>query len=654
MKTKTYFVLFAMAFMAFMAFAACLSAQQQLTNLPAVFIQTVGGATIYDKINYIDARLTIRSSIPAHDMTDVVTGIRGRGNSTWKMPKKPYRIKLDKKARLFDANANAKSWVLLANYADKTLMRNAIAFKISELVGLDFTPTVQFVDLYLNNQYLGNYMLTDQIQEGKERVEIDEIPKEPTETELTGGYLLEIDGFTDETWRFTSSKNLNISIKYPDDDITSKHYIYIRDFINKFEERLFAADFTHPDNGYRTMTDTASLINWYIASELTGNSDAFWSTYIYKKREIDKIFFGPLWDYDIAFNNDIRLGDAQKKLMRENAHLPRTWIEQMWRDPWFRQAVERRWNELVASGLEASLTSYIDATTSLLNASQQQNFSKWKIFNQRVHYEYALFGNYQQGVDFLRSYIVERIKYLNQAFFISENDRPTPPFAAENFYYIIMNRRTHNVIDVKDHSNDAGAQLHLWQPVEEVASQLWKIEPIDNTYFCFINKQSGLVLTANGLQNNLLQTERNDTDPAKKWKITPAANGGFYGIESAVEPYYYSVNNSGGGYDNGTPVIVYNNRITESENQQWYISKRELITANAPTMSILAAIKWHSVGNSLYINNLPDDAQVVIYNIVGQPIQSTVGNNGQAVILLPKRGIYVLSVGNRFSRKIVF
>ncbi|KAA6302759.1 MAG: hypothetical protein EZS26_000929 [Candidatus Ordinivivax streblomastigis] len=636
-----------------------LQAQTQLTNLPSMFITTDDGSAITSKVIYDSAKVTIRSSISTDQITDVHAAIRGRGNSTWNMQKKPYRLKLDKKANLFGLPAKAKSWVLLANYADKTLMRNALAFKISETVEMGFTPSVQFLDLYVNSEYLGNYTLTDQMEVGSGRVSIDEMkPADIQEPAISGGYFLEIDGFADsEPKWFTSDHGLKITIKSPDEDeITPQQENYIKNYINDFETRLFDTGFADPAGGYRPWVDTLSLVNWYIACELTGNSDSFWSTYIYKKRNDNKLYFGPLWDFDIAFNNDNRLGDAVRKLMREHAHNPRTWIQQLWKDEWFRKAVERRWLELVNDGLENKLINYITETATLLNASQQQNFQKWRILNTRVYDETFLFPTYTGGVNYLKTYIRERIAFLTESFVVPEPEKPTPPFVAENFYYIIMNKRTNNAIDVTDESLNANALLMLWVPKEEDDSQLWKIEAVDNTIFRFINKRSGLIMTANGRGNNLIQTEWNESATAQKWKITPVLTGGLYGIESTVSPYY-SVNNNSGSFENGNKVMVWDNNITGSENQQWYIQKRELIDIPSDihrpeTLPFRYAVS----GKSLYMENVPPNAYLRIFNAQGVLTNEIHSAGTNVTIVLPQQGIFILHINTGekvYSTKII-
>jgi hypothetical protein len=638
-------------------------AQTQLTHIPTLYVTTDNGQTATSTDVYLPGKISIKSSRASDEITNVVMGIRGRGNSTWGMPKKPYRLKLDKKAHLFGLPAKEKDWVLLANYADKTLMRNALAFKIGESVGLEFTPSVQFVDLVFNSQYYGNYMLTDQVEVGDNRVPVEK--QEITHTTvpmITGGYLLEIDGFagSEPLW-FSSPRGLPITIKYPkEDEINSQQLTYITNYIRDFENVLFSSSFKNPDTGYRAWVDTTSLVNWYIACELTGNSDSFWSTFIYKKREDPKIYFGPLWDFDIAFNNDDRLGDATQKLMRKYAHAPRTWIEQIWKDEWFQKAVERRWLELLQTGLYDNLIAYIDETSTLLQTSQQLNFQKWKILDTRVYRETFLFPTYNEGVDYLKEYIRDRIAFLTGSFVIPEPEKPSDPFVAEDYYYLIMNKRSNNVIDVTDESMYPGALLMLWKPNEEDAAQRWKINSLGNGVFQLINKHSKLALTANGRENNLKQMPPSDSDDAQKWKIIPVHTGNIYGLVNVSSGY--SVNNSGGGLANGTPVIEYDNNIYSEEkvNQHWYIQKIEKIdTGNQTEIKQPANAKQPVIYPTLvnrYLTIKSGQIQkVYIYDIAGRIRYSGKTNEGETRIDLSGfvPGIYMVKIDSTVVRIVV-
>ena len=155
-------------------------------RIPTVHITTEGGKPIDSKDNYVKA--TFRFEDPSRFYTDEesleLTGrIKGRGNTTWGMPKKPYRIKLDEKAHVFSRWGN-KDWILLANYSDKTLLRNIMAMEISRICGMSWTPMMLSVEVYLNGQYQGVYAFSDHKEVAGHRVNIEVA----TETDLEGGY----------------------------------------------------------------------------------------------------------------------------------------------------------------------------------------------------------------------------------------------------------------------------------------------------------------------------------------------------------------------------------------------------------------------------------------------------------------------------------
>lgn len=645
--------------------------QQQISNLPTMRISTQDNQPVNSKTVWIPAQVTVLSSEPTEQL-DMVAQIRGRGNSTWNMPKKPYRIKLDKKTNLFNLPAKEKDWVLLANYADKTLIRNALAFRIGEIAGLPFNPSARFVDLVLNNVYQGNYMLTDQVEVGSARVNVrKQASTDIDEPAITGGYLLEIDGFaaTEPVW-FTSSGGLKITIKSPDDlDINSQQIDYIRNYINRFESLLFASSFNDPLLGYRPMVDTTTLVNWYIASELTGNSDAFWSTYVYKNVVDDKLCFGPLWDYDIAFNNDRRLNDAVEKRMSDAAHNPRTWIQRFLQDEWFVSAVWRRWKQLHADNLHGKLISYINQLTEEIDASQKLNFQKWNVLNTRVYQETFLFSTYAGGVDYLKTYIGNRINFLNTSFYYKEPEKPSEPFVPENFYYMIMNKRTNNVIDVSNSSVMGNATLVMWEPIEEKTSQLWEISRVDNEWFRITNKNSGLAMSGNGRGTNLIQVPVNAADNKQLWKFVPVLTGNIYGIVNKFSGY--SINNSGGSFANGTNTIEWDSNVGGSENQQWYLHKMEALAVSGIAKPALQHNDVHISYNKpeqliqikLNFQN-SEDLNVSCYNLAGMLIYSenhNLNHAGENHLSIPAKsftpGIYLMRIGLKgfepVTRKIV-
>ena len=393
----------------------------QITTVPTIYINTEGGVPVVSKEDYVNAYVTVRGAANEEDnITEVLTEIKGRGNSTWGMDKKPYRLKFDKKIKFLGNAAKEKNWVLLANYADKTLMRNALAFETARnMFEFGFTPSVTFVDVVLNGENLGSYMLTDQVEVKSKRVPVTEQDETTTinDPEITGGYLIEVDGFADSeiSW-FQTTKGMKVTIKYPkDDEINSDQSYYISNYTQQMEDALFGSNYTNAETGWRKYIDEASMVDWYIACELFGNSDAWWSTYMYKER--NEVFkFGPLWDFDIAFNNDDRLGNATNKLMRTYAHDPKTWIARWWQDAGFQANVKARWAEVRKAGVKEFMINYINTTEEYLQLSQQNNFQVWNILNKKVYRELAARGSYVAEVDFLREYVGNRISYLDTQF----------------------------------------------------------------------------------------------------------------------------------------------------------------------------------------------------------------------------------------------
>ncbi|MDH8700695.1 hypothetical protein M2138_000026 [Dysgonomonadaceae bacterium PH5-43] len=635
---------------------------KQYTNIPTMYIDTEGGIPVTSKTTYIPAVVNIVSSDTTENLS-MITEIRGRGNGTWGKPKKPYRIKLSKKTNLLNMPAKAKIWTMLANQADKTLMRNALAFKIGELVELEFTPSGRFVDLVFNGEYQGNYFVADQIRVEKDRVDIEE--QEPFDTELpdiTGGYLLELDGYaSSEPKYFVSGKGVPITVKYPnDDEISDAQMEYIEEHINKFESRLFAKNFKDSIEGYRPWIDEHSLINWYIACELTGNPDCFWSTYIYKRRNNNKIFFGPLWDYDIAFNNDHRMGNAEEKLMRNYAHYPinKQWLMQISRDEWFHKAVKERWNQLIENKLEEKLLAFIDDTRNLIYESQELNYNIWGPVHQASHLEYYLFDTYDEGVDYLSDYIKVRIAYLTESF--NTNIEPYTPFEPENYYYMIKNDAADKFISVVDNSTLPDAALCIWDEEKDNYSQHWEIVSTDtDNEYQIINRASKLAIWNENLAKDILQKESDSNDINQRWKLEQIYdNNGVVGLTNIASSS--ALDNRGGAKNNGNLLIGWTSETTSNANQQWRFVKVEPINPEEPNIpDNVKDVKFSRVyitsnpisksdGITIILpENVSGSIIVELFNVKGNRLFNKNYRNLQEIHLaIPSinKGIYILRI----------
>ncbi len=384
---------------------------KEFTGLPIIRINTEGNVPIISKDNYLNGTVSVNSNLSFEQETNnMVTEIKGRGNSTWGMPKKPYRIKLNKKAKMLGLG-EARNWVLLANYSDKTLMRTALVFDLGKAIGVDFTPEYRHVELFINNSYLGTYTLTEQVEVNPGRVEITELKANDTGSDkITGGYLVELDKREDEDYIVkTVIRKLPFAIKSPD-DVTPERYDYIQQYLTDTENAIYAENFADPVNGYAKYINVESFINWFLVQELVKNQDAqSYSSIFYYKDRNGKLGMGPLWDFDLSMGN-VDYSVAVNPHGWWVRHGP--WFVELFKDPAFVEKVRKRWKEIRNNEVEAMLQN-IDIQAAKLKLAQQQNFALWKILDQKVWPNPEIYYTYEGEVSQLKNWLNTRIAWLD-------------------------------------------------------------------------------------------------------------------------------------------------------------------------------------------------------------------------------------------------
>lgn len=382
---------------------------------PLLTIDTENKRPIVSKDNYINATITIESRDKKGEIVEklleCITEIKGRGNTTWNMEKKPYRLKFDKSSEVLGM-PKSKHWVLLANYSDKTLMRNELAFEISRRMGFAYTPRIKYVDVVLNGDHVGNYMLCEHIRIDKNRVNIHEL--KPSDTDITGGYLLEIDERMGEpVWFETKEAKMIFCVKRPE-DIPANQKEYISNHVQKVENILYGKNEVNPVDELPKYIDMTSFIDYLLLNELSKNVDGNLrlSTFVYKNRGDDKLYFGPVWDYDIAFGNVDYFGCNYTSAWyaRTNAE----WYKQFFAHAEFDKMVKDRWKEL-RSGELKDLNTFIDILAQDIEVSQIKNFNRWNILNKAVWPNPVVTGSYQGEVDYLKDWLAARISWMDQA-----------------------------------------------------------------------------------------------------------------------------------------------------------------------------------------------------------------------------------------------
>ena len=327
--------------MILMALAAMLSFNARITvekceesGTPVLYIETEGGKKIKTKENYLKANYSL--TFDGQTFSGACK-IRGRGNTTWRtreLFKKPYLLKLNKAAPLMGFGEGEK-WVLMANTADKTALRNAYANHLGRNVWQNeyWKPDSKFVALFVNGRYEGLYALTEKIEILDSRLDLDT---------KTGSFLFEARSQANKAWNFTSAKGISFSIRQPDDS-SKEEFERQQNFIQHVEDVLFSPSFMDKENGWQKYLDMQSFADWYLVNEFTKNHDARLqsSCYLYYDSVSQKIYMGPIWDFDISCGNISYDGceNPEGFWVKESA-----WFNRLFEDPLFANFVKDRWN----------------------------------------------------------------------------------------------------------------------------------------------------------------------------------------------------------------------------------------------------------------------------------------------------------------------
>lgn len=375
-------------------------------HIPSVYLTTKGGAAITSKENYVEGMMTIVNEdpfFPGERNFQAPMKIRGRGNSTWGMPKKPYKIKLNEKARLFDMSTD-KEWCLLANYCDKTLLRNQLAMELSRMLGFSWTPRMVPVEMYLNGKYQGVYTFCEHKKVSKERVNID----------VDGGDILfELEENQDEPVCWWTDHGAPVMFSEPSEP-TKEQIAAAKQYFKDFETALWDKDFTK----VYSMIDVDSFVNNYIIQELTKNVDGNLrkSTFLTLPKG-GKLEMYHVWDFDITLGNCDYYGDGKQPWEgwwirdRGSSGQYHGWYYRLFMDPVFEQKVKDRWNEMYPKF--QTIPDWIDYNVQVLGATPDRNFAVWKILGQYVWPNGKVTGSYAGEIDWLKENYTKRLKWLN-------------------------------------------------------------------------------------------------------------------------------------------------------------------------------------------------------------------------------------------------
>jgi hypothetical protein len=370
--------------------------------------------------------------------------LKRRGFSSLRLPKPSFTFKARNddgdKLKFSPFGLPAESdWVLYAPYQDKTLIRDALAFELSNQMGR-YAPRTRFVEVFLargnmpltRNDNLGAYVLLEKIKRGKDRVNIAKLgPEDNAEPDITGGYIFKRDhgsmsgggrgwGFspsppraTDDGVGFKTPRDLRLFFVDPsEDELTAAQRNWLARYVTRFEDVLHSPNFASPTEGYAKYLDVDAFIDHFWLVEMSKNIDAFrYSSYLHKPRN-GKITLGPCWDWNLSFGNADYHGAEETHgwyytWLRD---IEICWVSRLREDPEFIQRQIDRWTELRRDLFAPErLLRRVDELAAQLQEAQARNFKRWPILNRYVQPNPDTHGSYQGEIQAMKQWIQGRL-----------------------------------------------------------------------------------------------------------------------------------------------------------------------------------------------------------------------------------------------------
>lgn len=385
----------------------------QLTesDLPIVMIQT-NGQSIPDEPKIIaDLGIIYNGPGVRNYITDPKNeyngkmGIERRGNYSASLPQKPYALQLqDALGNQIDSSLIGMpaehDWLLIANYNDKSFARNILPFELFDEIG-HYAPRTRLVDMVLNGEYKGIYLLTEKIKRDANRVDVADLyPWETGSPDITGGYILKFD-YWDNTnsWQLAyhpidhPTFDVHMVYVYPKPDaIVGPQMAFIQGYVDQFETALYGPNFADPINGFRKYISTQSWLDYFIVNEVARNGDGFKkSCYLNKEKDhsdgsLGKLKAGPVWDFDWAWKDMwdcvYSATDGSEWAYKVNDCNPDVhssgWYVRMFEDPIFQDEMRCRYEDLRRNVLsEAYLHAKVDSIANVVNESQAWHYTTW-------------------------------------------------------------------------------------------------------------------------------------------------------------------------------------------------------------------------------------------------------------------------------------
>ena len=426
----------------FIFFSFFISYAQTFTssNLPLVVINTNGQTIIDDPKIFADMGIIWNGPGKRNKLSDPKNNFNGkigieiRGSSSQMFPKKSYGFET-KSNDLIDIDVplldmpEENDWILYAPYTDKTMIRNVMTFTLDASLG-HYSPRCRFVELFLNGNYQGVYVLMEKIKRNKNRVDIAKLTTiDNSGEDLTGGYIIKIDkqtGGGGEGWYSDYSNNVGktyYQYDYPKyKEITSSQINYIQTYTRNMEKSLYLEKYSGTGNYHEFLNDT-SFIDFMIINELAKNVDGYrLSSYLYKGKN-DLMNCGPLWDFNLTYGNAnyyngwITTGFQYQANLGTDSWQNPFWWNKLLKDPGYVKKLKKRWAWIRKNELSNQRISFvIDSLTNVIAEAQVRNYQRWPILGTYIWPNYNYAGNnYNSEVSWMKNWITQRLAFLDQS-----------------------------------------------------------------------------------------------------------------------------------------------------------------------------------------------------------------------------------------------
>ncbi len=377
--------------------------QYPFANIPRIVIETHNKQQITDTQTEIEAKVQLWSK--ERPTTNVLEAtIRGRGNSSWNMPKKGYKIEFKNKQEILSMPQD-KDWVLIANYSDKTLIKNYITNRLSEKLGMCFTPKSTFVEVFLNDDYLGVYLISETVKVGENRVNISQTQQ---------SFLVEFDR------KYKEGEQVIFSDVITSNNIGKPYHVHfprkasdealnsLKNHLETFETNLIQ----NSSNNFIDIDqwiDVNESVKHYWLQEFSKNPDGIFSTSVYFTWNTEEpIKMGPIWDFDLAYG-----GHSEPSVVSNaNWYLRNSyWNKYLFQHEIYLNQINAFWKE---NRHLFEISDIADSLAESLELAAKNNFKKWDILKSTdFAYHKKSYNSFKEAIDDLKNWVSERAIWID-------------------------------------------------------------------------------------------------------------------------------------------------------------------------------------------------------------------------------------------------